>query len=158
MVIMVAWGATRANCHIHLGSTAPTTCAPSGSASSSTTMNLALRPGVSALGPEEFGVHEPEAAISPPDAGNRTGHDSVLQALGEEGSLTHNDSATPPALDDKHSTTTPPAQGSGTTETRPIIRAQRGIHQPRISTYGTIKYGKCGFLTSSDNLIQLMML
>jgi hypothetical protein len=34
-------------------------------------------------------------------------------------------------------------------DSRPMTRAQRGIHRPRVYTDGTIRYSKHGFLTQS---------
>jgi hypothetical protein len=40
---------------------------------------------------------------------------------------------------------------SSAPDTRPVTRAQKGIHRPRIYTDGAVKYVKHGFLTSSGD-------
>jgi hypothetical protein len=68
---------------------------------------------------------------------------------GDQGSSTTNDSAALPTslpdLPDLHAIVS-----SSTTESRPVTRAQRGIHRPHVYTDGTIKYGKHSFITSSN--------
>jgi hypothetical protein len=79
-------------------------------------------------------------------------HVSPARTPGEVGSGARSGVANAPTTNVVPGDTTPgstPDAAPTATAARPVTRAQQGIHQPRVYTDGTTKYGKHGFLTSS---------
>jgi hypothetical protein len=77
---------------------------------------------------------------------------SPARTPGEVGSGARSGVANAPTTNVVPGDTTPgstPDAAPTATAARPVTRAQQGIHQPRVYTDGTAKYGKHGFLTSS---------
>jgi hypothetical protein len=110
--------------------------------------------GPAASGPTGSGSHQSPTDTMMPCAENSTGRDPPAAPVpaSSGGSPTQDNSAvrgvaSPERLQVPDSS----APDSSAPDTRPVTRAQKGIHRPRIYTDGAVKYVKHGFLTSSGD-------